>query len=107
MATLIAEDHEYDQEEEEEDSLGYYPDGVKRTLTDEQIAMFRHSEIQELISQRRTSQEAESREPSPTNFDLELTAAINAASITTPNVSPVLVHHIRRMNDEGQQASLW
>ncbi|KAI5310701.1 hypothetical protein KEM55_003279 [Ascosphaera atra] len=33
------EDYEYD------DGLGYYPDGVKRTLTDEQIEIFRHSEI--------------------------------------------------------------
>ena len=24
--------------------MGYYPDGVKRTLTEEQIAIFRHSE---------------------------------------------------------------
>lgn len=37
--------YEYYEEEEEDDGLGYYPDGVKRTLTDEQIAMFRHSEI--------------------------------------------------------------
>lgn len=48
---------EIDQEQEEE--LGYYPDGTKRTLTDDQIAMFRHSEIQQLIkmlrSQRTTS----------------------------------------------------
>ncbi|RYO89759.1 hypothetical protein DL766_002654 [Monosporascus sp. MC13-8B] len=35
-------------EEEEDDGLGYYPDGVKRTLTDEQIAIFRHSEIESL-----------------------------------------------------------
>jgi Protein of unknown function (DUF3807) len=41
------------QVEEEEDELGYYPDGVKRTLTDEQIRMFRHSEIQRLLSERR------------------------------------------------------
>ncbi|KAI6081576.1 hypothetical protein F4821DRAFT_249032 [Hypoxylon rubiginosum] len=34
--------------EEEDDGLGYYPDGVKRTLTDEQIAIFRHSEIESL-----------------------------------------------------------
>ncbi|GKT41756.1 uncharacterized protein ColSpa_01937 [Colletotrichum spaethianum] len=33
---------------EEDDGLGYYPDGVKRTLTDEQIAMFRHSELEAL-----------------------------------------------------------
>ncbi|KAJ3495570.1 hypothetical protein NLG97_g3303 [Lecanicillium saksenae] len=33
---------------EEEDDLGYYDDGVKRTLTDEQIEIFRHSELREL-----------------------------------------------------------
>ncbi|OAQ99697.1 hypothetical protein LLEC1_03522 [Akanthomyces lecanii] len=33
---------------EEEDNLGYYEDGVKRTLTDEQIEIFRHSELREL-----------------------------------------------------------
>jgi hypothetical protein len=32
----------------EEDDLGHYEDGVKRTLTDEQIEMFRHSELHEL-----------------------------------------------------------
>lgn len=32
----------------EEDDLGYYEDGVKRTLTDEQIEIFRHSELREL-----------------------------------------------------------
>ncbi|KAK3301075.1 uncharacterized protein B0H64DRAFT_30210 [Chaetomium fimeti] len=45
-----ADDEEYYEEYygEEEDGLGYYPDGVKRTLTDEQIAIFRHSEIEAL-----------------------------------------------------------
>jgi hypothetical protein len=32
----------------DDDGLGYYPDGAKRTLTDEQIAMFRHSELHAL-----------------------------------------------------------
>ncbi|KAG6004732.1 hypothetical protein E4U21_000824 [Claviceps maximensis] len=32
---------------EDEDDLGVYYDGVKRTLTDEQIAIFRHSELRE------------------------------------------------------------
>ncbi|KAJ4398454.1 hypothetical protein N0V85_006272 [Neurospora sp. IMI 360204] len=32
--------------DEDDDGLGYYPDGVKRTLTDEQIAIFRHSELE-------------------------------------------------------------
>ncbi|KAI1392825.1 uncharacterized protein F4822DRAFT_426029 [Hypoxylon trugodes] len=38
----------YEEYYEEDDGLGYYPDGVKRTLTDEQIAIFRHSEIEAL-----------------------------------------------------------
>lgn len=36
-----------EQQWEEEDDLGYYDDGVKRTLTDDQIAMFRHTELKE------------------------------------------------------------
>jgi hypothetical protein len=42
---------------EYDDGLGYYEDGVKRTLTDEQIKMFRHSEIQRLLAERRTARE--------------------------------------------------
>ncbi|KAL8992222.1 MAG: hypothetical protein Q9169_007266 [Polycauliona sp. 2 TL-2023] len=41
----------------EDDHLGYYPDGVKRTLTDEQIAMFRHSEIYSLQRKRQLQKE--------------------------------------------------
>ena len=37
-------------DEEEEDDLGHYPDGVKRTLTDAQIEIFRHTELQEMLS---------------------------------------------------------
>ncbi|PVI08272.1 hypothetical protein DM02DRAFT_648325 [Periconia macrospinosa] len=37
----------------EDDELGYYDDGMKRTLTDEQIAMFRHTEIQTILRERR------------------------------------------------------
>ncbi|EGX92731.1 hypothetical protein CCM_04104 [Cordyceps militaris CM01] len=40
---------------EEEDDLGYYEDGVKRTLTDEQIEIFRHSELRELERTRERS----------------------------------------------------
>lgn len=42
----------------EDDGLGYYPDGVKRTLTDEQIAIFRHSEIQTILRKRRHAAES-------------------------------------------------
>ena len=46
------------EEAEEDDGLGYYDDGVKRTLTDAQIAIFRHSEIQALLRERRHAREA-------------------------------------------------
>ncbi|KAJ4346272.1 hypothetical protein N0V95_005537 [Ascochyta clinopodiicola] len=39
--------------EEDEGRLGYYEDGTPRTLTNEQVAMFRHSEIQAIIRKRR------------------------------------------------------
>lgn len=42
---------------EDVDELGYYPDGVKRTLTDEQIAMFRHSEIYSILRERQVLEE--------------------------------------------------
>ncbi|KIX01766.1 uncharacterized protein Z518_09493 [Rhinocladiella mackenziei CBS 650.93] len=45
-----------------DDGLGYYEDGVKRTLTDEQVKMFRHSEIQRLLSGRRAAKEKENRQ---------------------------------------------
>jgi hypothetical protein len=45
-----------------EKSLGYYADGVRRTLTDDQIKMFRHSEIQRLLLERQQRKEAEEEE---------------------------------------------
>ncbi|KAI0521458.1 hypothetical protein F5B22DRAFT_538970 [Xylaria bambusicola] len=52
----------YYYEEEEDDGLGYYPDGVKRTLTDEQIGIFRHSEMEAL---RRADRAASKQETTP------------------------------------------
>ena len=37
----------------EDDNLGYYEDGVKRTITDEQIEMFRHSEMEMIAREER------------------------------------------------------
>ncbi|KAF4974143.1 hypothetical protein FZEAL_8908 [Fusarium zealandicum] len=45
-------DAHYDAWDEQDDGLGYYPDGVKRTLTDEQIEIFRHSEREALRKQQ-------------------------------------------------------
>lgn len=42
---------------EEDDGLGWYADGVKRTLTDDQIAMFRHTELAQIELKRRDESE--------------------------------------------------
>jgi len=43
----------------DDDGLGYHEDGTKRTLTDEQIALFRHTEIQTILRERRLARERE------------------------------------------------
>ncbi|KAL8700449.1 MAG: hypothetical protein Q9224_000956 [Gallowayella concinna] len=53
------------EEFDEEDALGYYPDGVKRTLTDEQISMFRHSEIYSILRKRQLLKENREVDESP------------------------------------------
>lgn len=65
-------DEAYYEGGEDEDGLGYYPDGVKRTLTDEQIAMFRHSETQALHRAREKSMtRRNSPSPPPTHAHME------------------------------------
>jgi hypothetical protein len=53
----------------DDDCLGYYSDGVKRTLTDEQIAIFRHSEIQNLLRERRLREEEKKEEENPRHME--------------------------------------
>ncbi|KAK7223681.1 hypothetical protein V2G26_011684 [Clonostachys chloroleuca] len=71
-------------EEEVEDDLGYYEDGVKRTLTDEQIEIFRHSELQELRRQRTKQENKKKEAPSPLRDDL---AHHREGSISQPSPS--------------------
>lgn len=40
--------------EENDDGLGYYADGVKRTLTDAEIEFFRQSELRELRKKKQS-----------------------------------------------------
>lgn len=58
----LVEEHveSYDQD----DNLGYYKDGTKRTLTHEQIQIFRHSEIHALLRERERLREEEAEEQS-------------------------------------------
>ena len=73
-----------------DDNLGYYPDGVKRTLTDEQIAIFRHSEVYKLIRQRelaRERQSDESRAPGDNDNDAITITGNEGAETTQPKAS--------------------
>ncbi|KAI0474804.1 hypothetical protein F4859DRAFT_79751 [Xylaria cf. heliscus] len=77
-------------EEEEDDGLGYYPDGVKRTLTDEQIAIFRHSELEALRRAERKALKPENAEGLPAielaTEDAVHTPMDNAASLADSDV---------------------
>jgi hypothetical protein len=55
-------------DDDDDDGLGYYPDGVKRTLTDEQIALFRHTEIHKILHKRRLKKENAEYEPSESDY---------------------------------------
>lgn len=57
--------------DEDEDGLGYYADGVKRTLTDEQVAMFRHSETQALQRARERATTRRNSSSPPTHIHIE------------------------------------
>lgn len=46
-----------EEDYDNDDGLGYYPDGVKRTLTDEQIEIFRHSELHALEREKEKEDE--------------------------------------------------
>ncbi|MDI1488224.1 MAG: hypothetical protein OHK93_007498 [Ramalina farinacea] len=50
---------------DDEDDLGFYQDGKKRTLTDEQVAMFRHSEIYGIVRARQVRRENEEYDSEP------------------------------------------
>ncbi|KAL2755092.1 hypothetical protein ACRALDRAFT_2042891 [Sodiomyces alcalophilus JCM 7366] len=69
--------------DDDDDGLGYYEDGVKRTLTDEQIAMFRHSELQALRRDRERKQ-ARLSEPSNPETEEDQGAATDYNAATAP-----------------------
>ncbi|KKZ62675.1 hypothetical protein EMCG_00358 [[Emmonsia] crescens] len=61
-------------DEQLDDGLGYYPDGAKRTLTGQQIEIFRHSEIQKLQRAKRWKEMADreqAEDESPANATRE------------------------------------
>ncbi len=77
-------------EEAEDDALGYYPDGTQRTLTAEQISMFRHSEIQGILKERRRMNEMSSQSPEAEEQEQHRSAEVKIESSVVPpkEVSP-------------------
>ena len=96
----VEDTSQYDDEGdfEEDDGLGYYEDGVKRTLTDEQISIFRHSEIQALIRARQHIEDAkvdeETHAPIPAieegevEEEVTVSESSTAASMPPPSLPP-------------------
>ncbi|KAJ4382996.1 hypothetical protein N0V86_002223 [Didymella sp. IMI 355093] len=101
--------------EEEENVLGYYEDGTPRTLTDEQIAMFRHSEIQAIIRKRRlkrengnTSEQGETEdgevEESAAEASSKVTSpASQATPATAPTADKVASGRVEKLKSQSQQ----
>ncbi|KAF2146809.1 uncharacterized protein K452DRAFT_294343 [Aplosporella prunicola CBS 121167] len=86
-----AEEYTYEEDweyYEEDDGLGYYSDGVKRTLTDEQIAMFRHSEIQATLKERRRQAEDDVIEEGTGAVPLNGTGEATPVNVRAPSATP-------------------
>lgn len=77
----IISDYEQEYNEcDDDDGLGYYSDGVKRTLTDEQIAIFRHSELEKL---RRAMEAEEAKASRKRTADEALSPAVDTVGPTS------------------------
>ncbi|KAG4293926.1 hypothetical protein FPRO06_00511 [Fusarium proliferatum] len=68
--------------EEDDDSLGYYADGVKRTLTDAQIEIFRHSELETLRKEKERAKHLRSKETAPSSEVMDLSDATHISTQT-------------------------
>ncbi|KAK3397819.1 hypothetical protein B0T20DRAFT_480035 [Sordaria brevicollis] len=66
----------YYEEDDYDDGLGYYPDGVKRTLTDEQIAIFRHSELEAMRRVRESAKIKKVMDPAADGVAVVIEGAI-------------------------------
>ncbi len=99
MSTEPRPDDEGAQEAtfEEGDDLGYYPDGTKRTLTDDQIAMFRHSEIYSILRGRQVRQENKEADG-----DDQLDHLASSAAATPEGVMP----HEFETNEDHERAHI-
>jgi len=96
------EDGNTEAYDEEGDALGYYHDGVKRTLTDEQIAIFRHSELEALRRARESTKIRKATAPD-TEFDDEGQLSEGELSSSTPLAAAKKKKKRRRGKNKGNE----
>lgn len=70
---------------EEDEDLGYYPDGTKRILTEANIAFLRHSEIHAILRKRRKQ-----RHGSDESEDGELSPQQGESTVPTGDIPAIL-----------------
>ncbi|KAK1837251.1 hypothetical protein QBC39DRAFT_336572 [Podospora conica] len=97
-AYLEEYDEEYDEGDEDDDDLGYYSDGVKRTLTDEQIAIFRHSELEKLRREKEAEDAKTSRKRSAAEA---LSPAADAVPLETVTAAAAAAAEDGEIPEEG------
>lgn len=90
---------------QEEDDLGYYPDGNKRTLTDNQIAMFRHSEIYSIIRERQLRRENR-EDGSDDGSEITRSGAATASGGLIPFVVEKEVEHPAGIVEDEREPSI-
>ena len=88
---------------EDSDGLGWYPDGVKRTLTDEQIAMFRHSEVQAILRARRHRNELKSSKSEATSdSESDVKALYQKPDMLAPSCTESAQNEVVEYVEEGE-----
>ncbi|KAE8386781.1 hypothetical protein ETB97_001108 [Aspergillus alliaceus] len=90
---------------DDDDGLGYYPDGVKRTLTDEQIKIFRHSEIHSILRERQLREEELAQKSSESHDDIDEsgTADKQSGAVVGETDQSTGEHKIQTLRSEPKQ----
>lgn len=91
------QDEVWEEEGDDDDGLGYYEDGVKRTLTDEQIEIFRHSELEELRKQQEKRASGKGAISADDTMD-------SSESTSTPSGVPQSSQSTRMRKKKGKKA---
>ncbi|KAK7430104.1 hypothetical protein QQZ08_003288 [Neonectria magnoliae] len=86
---------------EEEDDLGYYEDGVKRTLTDEQIEIFRHSELEALRKEEEKQSSTKAAISSDEAMDLSDTKPTQLQPMTDQSNPSSSFHTSKKKKKKG------